>query len=52
MRRALQKEIEDPLSEEILKGSFKGSHKIRVLLEANTPVFVVADESPVLSGIN
>jgi len=52
MRRALQKEIEDPLSEEILKGNFKGSHKIRVLLEANTPVFVVADESPVLLGIN
>jgi ATP-dependent Clp protease ATP-binding subunit ClpC len=52
MRRALQKEIEDPLSEEILKGNFKGAHKIRVLLEANTPVFVVADESPVLSGIN
>lgn len=52
MRRAIQKEIEDPLSEEILKGNFKGSHKIKVLLEANIPVFVVADESPALLGIN
>jgi ATP-dependent Clp protease ATP-binding subunit ClpC len=52
MRRAIQREIGDPLSEEILRGNFRGSHKIRVLLEANTPVFVVADESPVLSGIN
>jgi len=52
MRRAIQKVIEDPLSEEILKGRFKGSNKIRVLLEAETPVFVSEEESPVLSGVN
>ena len=52
MRRALQKVIEDPLSEEILKGRFKGVHKIKVVLEAETPVFVEAEEAQVLSGVN
>ncbi|MGC2062695.1 MAG: ATP-dependent Clp protease ATP-binding subunit [Thermodesulfovibrionales bacterium] len=52
MRRAIQKVIEDPLSEEILKGRFKGSNKIRVLLEAETPVFVAEEETPVLLGVN
>lgn len=50
MRRAIQRVIEDPLSEEILKGRFKGMHKIRVLLEANTPVFISLEEA-VLSGV-
>ncbi len=40
MRRAIQKSIEDPLSEEILKGSFKNTKKIKVILENDTPVFV------------
>jgi ATP-dependent Clp protease ATP-binding subunit ClpC len=52
MRRAVQKVIEDPLSEEILKGKFKGTHKIKVLLEADKPVFVSAEETPVLTGVN
>ncbi|MBI5640124.1 MAG: ATP-dependent Clp protease ATP-binding subunit [Nitrospirae bacterium] len=52
MRRAVQKEIEDPLSEEILKGKFKGVNKIRVLLEAGTPIFIAAEEASVLSGMN
>lgn len=52
MRRALQKVIEDPLSEELLKGRFKGAHKIKVVLEAETPVFVEAEEAQVLSGVN
>ena len=52
MRRAVQKTIEDPLSEEILKGRFKGAQKIRVLLDAGTPVFVSVEETPVLSGVN
>ncbi len=52
MRRAIQKVIEDPLSEEILKGKFKGSHKINVLLESGTPIFVAAEEASVLSGVN
>jgi len=52
MRRAIQREIEDTLSEEILKGNFKGGHKIKVLLESGVPVFVIADEASVLSGVN
>ncbi|MDO9287398.1 MAG: ATP-dependent Clp protease ATP-binding subunit [Thermodesulfovibrionales bacterium] len=52
MRRALQKVIEDPLSEELLKGRFKGVHKIKVVLEAETPVFVEAEEAEIFSGVN
>jgi ATP-dependent Clp protease ATP-binding subunit ClpC len=52
MRRAVQKEIADPLSEELLKGRFKGLHKINVILEGNTPAFVAAEESSILSGVN
>jgi ATP-dependent Clp protease ATP-binding subunit ClpC len=52
MRRAIQKVIEDPLSEEILKGRFRGASRIRVLLEAENPVFVSEDEASVLSGVN
>jgi ATP-dependent Clp protease ATP-binding subunit ClpC len=52
MRRAVQKEIEDPLSEELLKGRFKDTHKIKVLLEAGIPTFVEAEEAQVLSGVN
>ena len=52
MRRALQKVIEDPLSEELLKGRFKGTHKIKVVLEAETPTFVEAEEAHILSGVN
>lgn len=43
MRRAIQKHIEDPLSEEILKGSFKNIKKIRVVMEKDTPVFVESE---------
>ena len=52
MRRAVQKVIEDPLSEEILKGKFKGLHKIKVVLEDDTPTFIEAEEATVLSGVN
>jgi len=52
MRRAVQKEITDPLSEELLRGSFKGLHKIYVALEGNTPTFVAAEETSILSGVN
>jgi ATP-dependent Clp protease ATP-binding subunit ClpC len=51
MRRAVQKVIEDPLSEELLKGRFKGAHKIQVVLDDDRPVFIEANESvSVLSG--
>jgi ATP-dependent Clp protease ATP-binding subunit ClpC len=52
MRRAVQRVIEDPLSEEILKGKFKGASKIKVLMEAGNPVFVSEEEATVLSGVN
>ncbi|MGB9715003.1 MAG: ATP-dependent Clp protease ATP-binding subunit [Thermodesulfovibrionales bacterium] len=52
MRRAVQKVIEDPLSEEILRGRFKGLHKIKVILEDDTPVFIASEEESVLSGVN
>jgi ATP-dependent Clp protease ATP-binding subunit ClpC len=52
MRRAIQKEIVDPLSEELLKGRFKDLHKIHVVLEGNMPAFVAAEETSILSGVN
>jgi ATP-dependent Clp protease ATP-binding subunit ClpC len=52
MRRAIQREIEDPLSEEILKGRFKEAGKIRVVLAGDSPTFVAAEEESVLSGVN
>ncbi|MCS7214857.1 MAG: ATP-dependent Clp protease ATP-binding subunit [Thermodesulfovibrio sp.] len=39
MRRAIAKEIEDPLSEEILKGSFKSANFIKVELNNNNIEF-------------
>ncbi len=52
MRRAVQRVIEDPLSEDLLRGRFKGVHKIRAMIESNCPVFVEADDAAVLSGVN
>ena len=53
MRRAVQKIIEDPLSEEILLGKFKSVHKIKVVLEGDKPVFVDAEEAvSILTGAN
>lgn len=39
MRRAISREIEDPLSEEILKGKFRGATLIRVELRENNIEF-------------
>ena len=53
MRRAIQKEIEDYLSEEILKGRFIGASKVIVELEDNRPVFKVAQEEEIITaGVN
>jgi len=52
MRRAVQKVIEDPLSEEILKGRFRGIHKVTIILEGETPTFVEAEEVSLVSGVN
>jgi ATP-dependent Clp protease ATP-binding subunit ClpC len=51
MRRAVQKTIEDPLSEALLKGRFKDAHKINIVLEGDSPAFVEED-IPILSGAN
>lgn len=40
MRRAIQRHIEDPLSEEILRGRFKDVKKVNVILENDAPVFI------------
>jgi len=40
MRRAIQRHIEDPLSEEIIKGRFKESRRIKIVLKDNKPGFV------------
>jgi ATP-dependent Clp protease ATP-binding subunit ClpC len=51
MRRAVQKEIEDALSEEILKGRFKEISKIQVVLRGNSLDFVEV-EVPALTSVN
>ncbi|MFM8551086.1 MAG: AAA family ATPase, partial [Nitrospiraceae bacterium] len=40
MRRAIQKNIGDPLSEELIKGRFKDVRKIKVFLRDGLPTFV------------
>jgi ATP-dependent Clp protease ATP-binding subunit ClpC len=48
MRRAIQKHIGDPLSEEILKGRFKDVKKIRLIMKENVPTFV---EEEAMAGV-
>ena len=43
MRRAIQNYIEDPLSEEILKGHFNDVKKIKVVLENNNLAFIESE---------
>ena len=52
MRRAIQKHIEDSLSEEILKGKFKDVKKIKVILENDYPVFVESEVEALVSSNN
>ena len=52
MRRAIQKHIEDPLSEEILKGNFVDVKKVNVILENDTPVFIESDVEALISSNN
>jgi ATP-dependent Clp protease ATP-binding subunit ClpC len=49
MRRAIYREIEDPLSEELIKGRFKNAAVIKVILEDNRLSFVEAEETMLLS---
>jgi ATP-dependent Clp protease ATP-binding subunit ClpC len=48
MRRTIQKSIGDPLSEELIRGRFKDSRKIKVVLKDDTPAFI---EEEVLAGV-
>jgi ATP-dependent Clp protease ATP-binding subunit ClpC len=50
MRRAIQKYIEDPLSEEILKGRFSDVKKIRVILENDRPGFEESEVEMLVSN--
>ena len=49
MRRAIQRHIEDPLSEEILRGRFKEVKKIRIVLNEDMPVFVESEIEALVS---
>lgn len=49
MRRAIAREIEDYLSEELIKGRFKNTSVVKVTLEEDKPVFVEAEESMLVS---
>jgi ATP-dependent Clp protease ATP-binding subunit ClpC len=52
MRRAIQRYIEDPLSEEILKGKFKDVKKAKVILENGKPIFVESEVEALVSSNN
>ncbi len=52
MRRAIQKHIEDPLSEEILKGRFVDVKKVNVVMENDTPVFIESDVEALITSNN
>jgi ATP-dependent Clp protease ATP-binding subunit ClpC len=49
MRRAIQRHIEDTLSEEILRGKFKDVKKISVTLKDGSPVFAESDVEALVS---
>ena len=48
MRRTIQRAIGDPLSEELIKGRFKDSRKIRVVLRDGAPTFI---EQETMAGV-
>ena len=48
MRRIIQREIGDPLSEELLRGRFKDVRRIKVVLRDNAPNFI---EAEALAGV-
>jgi ATP-dependent Clp protease ATP-binding subunit ClpC len=52
MRRAIQRYIEDPLSEEILRGRFKDIKKASVVLENDKLVFLESDVEALISSNN
>jgi ATP-dependent Clp protease ATP-binding subunit ClpC len=48
MRRCIQKNIGDPLSEELIKGRFRESRKVKVVLKDGAPAFV---EEEAMAGV-
>jgi len=48
MRRTIQRAIGDPLSEQMIKGRFKESRKIRVVLRDGAPTFI---EQEAMAGV-
>jgi ATP-dependent Clp protease ATP-binding subunit ClpC len=52
MRRAIQKHIEDPLSEEILKGRFVDIKKVNVVMENDIPAFIESDVEALITSNN
>ncbi len=48
MRRTIQRAIGDPLSEELIKGRFKESRKIKVVLRDGAPAFI---EQEAMAGV-
>ncbi|MFZ5875413.1 MAG: ATP-dependent Clp protease ATP-binding subunit [Nitrospirota bacterium] len=48
MRRCVQRHIEDPLSEELLRGRFKDQKRIKVVLRDNTPTFT---DEPAMASV-
>lgn len=52
MRRAIQRYVEDPLSEEILRGTFKDIKKVRGVLKNNGLVFVESEIEALISSSN
>ena len=48
MRRTIQKLLGDPLSDELIKGRFKETRKIKVVLLDDAPVFV---EEEAMAGV-
>jgi ATP-dependent Clp protease ATP-binding subunit ClpC len=52
MRRAIQRHLEDPLSEEILKGRFKDVKKVKVVLQDNKPAFIESEVEAFVSSTN
>jgi len=48
LKRALQRYLEDPLSEAILRGTLKGKHVIRVVREGDGLSFLPADAAEAL----
>ena len=48
MRRAIQRAIGDPLSDELIRGRFKESRKVKVVLRDGAPVFI---EQEAMAGV-